>query len=615
MNERNKKELLESVLKSEKILGAFEKYNSSYKLNKKLMIEKIIEELDTLWERYKDLNKLKKFLETFLSNHIKDFLIKLKPVIQNINKSESYSKSDSISLQKDIRVEIDPNERLQKELQERRKNTFIHLDKQTDEIEEDENFTNEENIEEKNDLFNVDNTMNNRNTQIQRQNQQINTQMLPQMGQLDPRMAQMAQMAQMQLDPQMNQMQLDAHMNQNQTQMQQLEPRMNQMNQMQQLDPRMTQMQQVNPRMTQMQQVNPRMNQMNQMNQMAQMQPQMNQMAQMQPQMNQMAQMQPQMNQMAQMQPQMNQMAQVEPRIPQMAQMSPQIQQQQLSPQMSQPLKSIMTNHLPDMNTNINKHYTKKVEFVKDIDEPPVNQEVISIDNSEVNETKESLDRSVIHIDSRERNLEKNIKCNPFSIDMNDNITCLISIRDMIISNSITDPYLLVQISEYKNSLYENQLNREVHYKMVRKNKDSQYSYYENTDLETMIRLRNINKITFNVIRPNGKLLYSFINDIIDISKINTEEELTEYLESHSMTESVDKTKLELIDISIDTLVVNDTLILFENELDKGSEVKILHIDKKNKKVLVEYTEPKLLSNYKKVMINKYQMSISLEII
>ena len=39
MNERNKKELLESVLRSEKILGAFEKYNSSYKLNKKLKLQ------------------------------------------------------------------------------------------------------------------------------------------------------------------------------------------------------------------------------------------------------------------------------------------------------------------------------------------------------------------------------------------------------------------------------------------------------------------------------------------------------------------------------------------------------------------------------------------------
>ena len=611
MNERNKKELLESVLRSEKILGAFEKYNSSYKLNKKLMIEKIIEELDTLWERYKDLNKLKKFLETFLSNHIKDFLIKLKPVIKNINRSETYSKSDSISLQKDIRVEIDPNERLQKELEERRKtSTFVNLNKQNEQIADDEDFTNEENIEEKNELFNVDNTMNNRNTQIQRQNQQMVPQM--QQQQVDSRMTQMGQMPQ-----QMGQMM--QQMPQQMSQMgQQLDPRMAQMGQ--QLDPRMAQMgQQLDPRMAQMgQQLDPRMAQMGQ---------QMSQMTQMGQQLD------PRMTQIGQQMPQMSQMSQqVDPRMtqqmPQMSQMGQQVDPRmvELSPQMNQPLKSIMINHTPDINstngilngktsfsdTNTNKHYTKKVEFVKDILEENVIQEVTPIESSE---TKESLERSVIHIDSRERNLENNIKCNPFSIDMNDNITCLISIRDMIISNSITDPYLLVQISEYKNSLYENQVNREVHYKMVRKNKDTHYSYYENTDIETMIRLRNINKITFNVIRPNGKLLYSFINDVVHIFKINTDEELTEYLEKYSLTDSTDKAKLELIDIPVDTLVVKDTLILFENELDKGSEVIILHIDKKNKKVLVEYTEPKLSSNYKKVMINKYQISISLEII
>ena len=36
MNEKTKRELLESIIRSQKILNAFEKYRPSYKLNKKL---------------------------------------------------------------------------------------------------------------------------------------------------------------------------------------------------------------------------------------------------------------------------------------------------------------------------------------------------------------------------------------------------------------------------------------------------------------------------------------------------------------------------------------------------------------------------------------------------
>ena len=189
MNDRTKRELLESIIRSEKILNAFEKYRSNYKLNKKLMIERILEELDTLLERFKDISKLKKFLETFLSNHIKDFLIK--------NRSPS-NRSENVSIQEDSRVDVDPNERLQRELEERRKmNSSIPMKKLPEIDETNESFTNEENIEEKNELFNVDNTMNNRNTQIQRQNQQMVPQMQMQQQQVEPRMTQISQMGQM----------------------------------------------------------------------------------------------------------------------------------------------------------------------------------------------------------------------------------------------------------------------------------------------------------------------------------------------------------------------------------------------------------------------------------
>ena len=116
MKDNQKKELLESILKSKKISLAYEKYRSRYKFNKRLMIEKIVEELDTLWNRFKDIEKLKNFLETFISNHIKDFLIK-------ITSKNDYSRSENVSIQQpeinqkkdssetDYRTDVDPNER------------------------------------------------------------------------------------------------------------------------------------------------------------------------------------------------------------------------------------------------------------------------------------------------------------------------------------------------------------------------------------------------------------------------------------------------------------------------------------------------------------------------
>ena len=75
MNEKDKRGVLEKILKSEKINNSYEKYKQKYKLNKKLIIERIMNELDGLWERFRDIGKLQRFLESFISNHIKDFLI------------------------------------------------------------------------------------------------------------------------------------------------------------------------------------------------------------------------------------------------------------------------------------------------------------------------------------------------------------------------------------------------------------------------------------------------------------------------------------------------------------------------------------------------------------
>ena len=130
------------------------------------MVERIVEELDTLWERFKDIDKLKNFLETFISNHIEDFLVKITSKtskIENSAKQKDYEPSET-----DSRTEEDPNERLQRELAERRKmNTALSLPEQKEDSQNDveEHFRNEENMEEKNGSINLDNMMNNKTQQ------------------------------------------------------------------------------------------------------------------------------------------------------------------------------------------------------------------------------------------------------------------------------------------------------------------------------------------------------------------------------------------------------------------------------------------------------------------
>lgn len=593
MNEKTKRELLESIIRSEKILNAFEKYRSSYKLNKKLMIERIVEELDNLWERFKDIPKLKKFLETFLSNHIKDFLIK--------NRSPS-SRSDSISVQQDQRVDVDPNERLQRELEERKKlNITLPMKNSSDLDETTEPFINEENMEEKNESFDKD--MSHRNQQMNQGNQQMNQGMYSQMN---PNPNMIPQQPQMMQQPQQQQQMQQSFTPQMQQQLQQLQQLQQQLQHQLQQQP---------------QQMN-RMNPQQFPNQSLPNQPLPNQPLPNQPLPN-----QPLPNQQFGNQQFPNQ----------------QFPNQQLA---NQPLPN---QPLPNQQLPNQKQYMRRLDVPqenhtthlkqKTIDEPPkqqplpvpVPQPLVQqaapppvvqpqaalqqpAQHKEVQE-RSLIDRSVIHIDSRERNLQEHPKSNPFSIEMSDDMTCLIMIRDMIVSNVTNDPYLLVQISEYKNSLYENQLNRDIHYKMVRKHKDEQFSYYENTDPETMIRLRNISRITFQVIRPNGKLLYSSVQDVCDVTKVYTEEEKTEYVESVSSLEQLDQKKVEVLELALDHLNLHDTLTLFDDAVEKGDEAQIIHMDRKNKKIVVEYMDGKSSTGYQKIMIHKYQLSISLEII
>jgi hypothetical protein len=601
MNDRTKRELLESIIRSEKILNAFEKYRSNYKLNKKLMIERILEELDTLLERFKDISKLKKFLETFLSNHIKDFLIK--------NRSPS-NRSENVSIQEDSRIDVDPNERLQRELEERRKmNSSIPMKKLPEIDETNESFTNEENIEEKNGSFDKDPNMNNRN-QMNQMNQ-MNPNMLPQTNMMQQQQYAQQNMQQGSQFPPQNMQQQPQFAQQNMQQPSQFPPQnmqpqqfaqQNMMQQNMQYQPNM----QPQPNMSQQQfaQQNMIPQQMNRMNQPPQLQAQQMQAQQMQAQQMQAQQMQPQHKQYmkkmeASPEQHMSHLKQKtiddtpKPMPPhqQLAQVAPQ------TPQQNAQLAQTLPPH---------QQLAQVVPQVAQV--PPQ-----TVQQKEVQE-RSLIDRSVIHIDSRERNLQEHVKSNPFSVEMSDDMTCLISIRDMVLSNLTNDPYLLVQISEYKNSLYENQLNCNIHYKMIRKSKDEDYSYYTNTDPETMIRLRNISRITFQIIRPNGKLLYSSVQDVCDV-KVSTEEEKKEYLSTVSSLADMDEDKLEVVEMSMESLERDDTLTLFEETVDKGDELRVIHMDRKNKKLVLEYMDGKTSETYQKAMIHKFQLSISLEII
>jgi hypothetical protein len=82
-----------------------------------------------------------------------------------------------------------------------------------------------------------------------------------------------------------------------------------------------------------------------------------------------------------------------------------------------------------------------------------------------------------------------------------------------------------------------------------------------------------------------------------------------------SSLEQLDQKKVEVLELSLDHLNLHDTVTLFDDAVEKGDEAKIIHMDRKNKKVVVEYMDGKSSNEYHKIMIHKYQLSISLEII
>jgi hypothetical protein len=222
----------------------------------------------------------------------------------------------------------------------------------------------------------------------------------------------------------------------------------------------------------------------------------------------------------------------------------------------------------------------------------------------------------LIHIDSRERDFNKIRNCNPFSIQMNTKISCLVSVRDLVISNIYSDPYLLVQIVESNKGVYENQVNNDVHFKLVRVESSRESSYYKNISPQTMVRLRDIMSITFKILRPNGKVLYSSVKDLYDI-KVETIEDAKAYIESNSiMSEMSNRMELISMENVADLNVEEGEYInLFDKLLEDGMDYKILHMNKKENKILVESVESRNGTSFSKLMINKYQMAITLEII
>jgi hypothetical protein len=109
-------------------------------------------------------------------------------------------------------------------------------------------------------------------------------------------------------------------------------------------------------------------------------------------------------------------------------------------------------------------------------------------------------------------------------------------------------------------------------------------------------------------------MLYSYTNDVCDITVVSEEEKKC-YLETTGVISNPEDDNVELLEMQFDSLKDGDTLTLFDDEIEKGDEVRIVYVDKKGKKVLVEYVESKTLAKYTKALINKYQISISLEII
>ena len=577
MDDSTKRMILQSILSSEKIKKKYELFRNNYKLNKRLIIERIINEIDLLSKRFKDNIKLINFLESYIANHIKDFLT---PRRDNDNFSKDTTFNDN------SKIPENPEERFKREM-EQRNNVIIQKNPQNEEIINNESdYLNEENIEEKNETNNTEmmnRNFNSNNNPNQPYNPYLsNPQMNPINQQLNP------------MNQQMNPIN------------QQLNPMNQQMNPMnQQLNPMNQQMNSMNQQMNSMnQQMNPMNQQMNPMNQQMYQQQLNNRNLQSDVSSNQQG-YAPNRNIRRRNEPSLTPQQPLQQPImtPQQPMMTP--QQPMMIPQqpIMSPQQPIMTPQQPMITPQqpiiTPQQQTQPQEQTQD--------SVIKED---------TLERSLIHIDSRERDF-KTIKCsNPFNIQMINKITCLICVKDLIVNNLYSDPYLLVQIMESSKGVYENQLNSIIHFKLVKVESNRDSSYYKNIDPHTMIRLRDINSITFNIIRPNGKVLYNSFVDLYDI-KLESKEDAKAYLENKSVISEMSD-KMELINVdNLENvhLEEGDMVNLFDKGLEDNIEYKVIYLNKKDNKILLETLENRGLTNFSKLLISKYQIAITLEII
>jgi hypothetical protein len=492
MNQNDTRILLEYIIKSQKIKRAFEAHKGQFKLDKKRIIETILADLNDLWLRFKDVSKIKLFVEAFVCNHITDFLIpqrQKKDYATNVEdditeaNDVTAAANDDVTAA-DVRISQDPMARMQREMEERRKQAAAAAAAPPPKPKEQQLATTtiEVNTEEKNAPSNVE----------------IAAMLQPPPPSQQQPVPMVFQPPAAQPPPQPQQ-----------AQTQQLQAQLIQIQQMQQNIQRQLMLQQ----------------------------------------------------QQQQQRPQ--QTPPPPPPLPLPLQQRPQQPQQQ----QQQPLPA-------------------------------------------------QGDRSVIHIDARERNLEEYPRSNPFSIYMNDNTTCLISVKDMMVSNFTNDGYLLIQISEYNKSVYENQLNRDIQFKLLRTHKDTNFSYYRNVDLERMIKVQDVSRITFNIVRPNGKLLFA--------QKDNVFNNCTVQMDTSGGGGGNNTAQISIGGGSHHDLTEADTLTLFDKDLEKGVECRVVAgaDSAKPQVVQVEWLEGNAAAaataaaaSYKRVMSDKYQISLSLEII
>jgi hypothetical protein len=116
-------------------------------------------------------------------------------------------------------------------------------------------------------------------------------------------------------------------------------------------------------------------------------------------------------------------------------------------------------------------------------------------------------------------------------------------------------------------------------------------------------------------------LLYTNVSDIFNINIVSKDNAI-QYFEKINTITSFDNNMLLITTDNIGTLNVNegDTVSLFNDRFDKNEEFKVIYINSRDSVILLECLETKEVNEksneiYSRLLINKYQISITLEII